>query len=1261
MFGALFEEDGAGGSGSGTGRSTSHVPGPRGATGFCGLDNLGTTCYLNSLLQTMYLTPGFRDALFSIPPTDLGYLSVDGAKAASARTIPFELQTLFAGMARMDQASVSTEELTKSFGWSAGDAVVQHDVQELNRIFFDAIEKSLAGTPHAGFIPRLYGGSLVNLIKCLKCGTVRRRDEQFLDITVPIAGLPDLPTGLASFTTMELLNGANQYRCDTCSGLVDAEKGIRLLNLPPILALSLNRFRYDWSRDTRVKETGAFPFPTTLDMTPYCEHPAGPMQYELYSVVIHGGAAHGGHYHAYIRDIYGEGHWSKSEMASAGGQKLEREPKEPAGGKGKGKGAGANKENEQRKRIPDDPIPVLVRIVLELSQDRPKPDISDVSQKLVEKIGQSWNLAYKLTLGPLGKFLAARKDLFDVVNEKFVSLTEAALIATVEKVASEVEQASAGPAAAAGDEEAELQAALAMSMDPEGSGVPDPGHCWFDFNDSRVSCIPAAAIEKQFGGKESAYMLFYANSAMLRTQRRPVLPGAWAARIDFNNMMLAEARRAADLAAHSLELHLHLAPRYKLGTVLAPNHAEPVVPFTIDERVSTSTLAPMLRERFPELGSATDPLPLHVATVLRDGLLVLQSELKQDSDVSTLLADGFRPQMHILVGTLVDKDGAGPRVGGDVLPVKVTDGRSESAVEKTVFAYADTSLSWLRNDIAAAFACEPEAFALVRADRKQWTSVAALAAFAPSKDPMGVGALGLVANSHLMLITLTPAEPAATTDGGSTAKDASSATATPGGSPTKGESRAVGPSEEVLRKLKDSVTVNVGYHNGKKLPTAIQLTLDSSRTIAEWRLSVAGALGCDAAGMRLKVQRQSDWELLVPEDMTGKAAHIDTGTVLGLETGSLPGPAELFLFVRIAAKKDTPVMEIILSSDMPIFEAVATLVAGATLPEGAYHLARANAMTGDADKVYSEQTQTLSAVGLVHNQRLLLQAGRVIPKGSTRVGLFLDVHELTDTMRELMAPHIKFPERRNPDDIVARMGELTMDALVQLEDLELPLSATIEALKAVVLAIPSVAAVCGDPAALRLRDMDGLRMTRLLTDPTRMLKQLKFPASGKHLALTILPHPDAVDPSTLFLNVCRRYPDGRTCSRTRQIQFNGGNAPTLEQLTNVLSVEFGVAPEELVLAKYNKSARDWTVFDSAAGKKARKGRKMPAAGSLREVPYALKDGDLLAVKVRSDDPKGADDFVLPTQREPAAPKTTVKKEPRPEPRLAIHVPSFPDE
>lgn len=48
------------------------------------------------------------------------------------------------------------------------------------------------------------------------------------------------------FITPELLEKDNQYFCDICNQKVDALKGVKLLQLPPILTLSINRFTFDY-------------------------------------------------------------------------------------------------------------------------------------------------------------------------------------------------------------------------------------------------------------------------------------------------------------------------------------------------------------------------------------------------------------------------------------------------------------------------------------------------------------------------------------------------------------------------------------------------------------------------------------------------------------------------------------------------------------------------------------------------------------------------------------------------------------------------------------------------------------------------------------------------------------------------------------------------------------------------------------------------------------------------------------------------------
>ncbi len=47
-------------------------PSQRASSGFVGLQNQGATCYLNSLIQSLFMTPELRRGLFAVDPVDLG-------------------------------------------------------------------------------------------------------------------------------------------------------------------------------------------------------------------------------------------------------------------------------------------------------------------------------------------------------------------------------------------------------------------------------------------------------------------------------------------------------------------------------------------------------------------------------------------------------------------------------------------------------------------------------------------------------------------------------------------------------------------------------------------------------------------------------------------------------------------------------------------------------------------------------------------------------------------------------------------------------------------------------------------------------------------------------------------------------------------------------------------------------------------------------------------------------------------------------------
>ena len=55
--------------------------------GYVGLVNQAMTCYLNSLLQTLFMTPEFRNALYR--------WEFKGSQEEASKSIPYQLQRLF--------------------------------------------------------------------------------------------------------------------------------------------------------------------------------------------------------------------------------------------------------------------------------------------------------------------------------------------------------------------------------------------------------------------------------------------------------------------------------------------------------------------------------------------------------------------------------------------------------------------------------------------------------------------------------------------------------------------------------------------------------------------------------------------------------------------------------------------------------------------------------------------------------------------------------------------------------------------------------------------------------------------------------------------------------------------------------------------------------------------------------------------------------------------------------------------------------------
>ncbi|PKI33947.1 hypothetical protein CRG98_045654 [Punica granatum] len=297
-------------------------------TGYVGLKNQGATCYMNSLLQTLYHIPYFRKAVYHMPTTE--------NDMPSSISIPLALQSLFYKLQYSD-SSVATKELTKSFGWDTYDSFMQHDVQELNRVLCEKLEDKMKGTVVEGTIQKLFEGHHMNYIECVNVDYKSTRKESFYDLQLDVKGCRDIYASFDKYVEVECLEGDNKYQSEQ-HGLQEAKKGVLFIDFPPVLQLQLKRFEYDFARDTMVKINDRYEFPLQLDLdrddgkylSPEADRSVRNL-YTLHSVLVHSGGVHGGHYYAYIRPTLSD-QWYKFDDERVTKEDTKRALEEQYGG-----------------------------------------------------------------------------------------------------------------------------------------------------------------------------------------------------------------------------------------------------------------------------------------------------------------------------------------------------------------------------------------------------------------------------------------------------------------------------------------------------------------------------------------------------------------------------------------------------------------------------------------------------------------------------------------------------------------------------------------------------------------------------------------------------------------------------------------------------------------------------------------------------------------------------------------------------------------
>ncbi|XP_047577361.1 ubiquitin carboxyl-terminal hydrolase 40 isoform X5 [Lutra lutra] len=987
-------------------------------------------------------------------------------------------------------------------------------------------------------------------------------EEDFLDLTVAVKNVSGLEDALwTMFVEEEVFDCDNLYHCGTCDRLVKATKSAKLRKLPPFLTVSLLRFNFDFVKRERYKETSCYTFPLRINLKPFCEQSDSDdleYVYDLFSVIIHKGGCYGGHYHVYIKDVDHLGNWQFQEEESKPVVNL--------------------KDLQNEEEIDDDPLIILKAILLQ--EENNVIPVDQLGQKLLKKTGMSWNKKYRRQYGPLRKFLQLHSQIFLLSSDE-----------------STVSLLKNGSLQAESDFQRNDQH-IFKKFTSESPGLNDKTSCphWFDINDSKVQPIKEKDIERQFQGKESAYMLFYRKSQLQRppeAQANPRygVPCHLLSEMDAANIELQIKRAEWDSTNNNLELHLHLGPHYHFFSgALHPvvSQAESVWDLTFDKR---KTLGDLRQSIFQLLEFWEGDMVLSVAKFVPAGLHVYQT---LDGDDLTLWEMEIVDGEDLFVWNGVEVGGIQIPTGNDCEPLLInvlhlatgSEGdKCQQLIESPHVFPSNAQMGEVLTTLAVPMgvlfinATDP-------AEEENWVAI-------PREDlKKTFRELGLGNHSSLLV---------------QDSRDDNSVLLTQG-------KWLTGMSEISWLQVQNLCELE-SEEKQVKISATMNTVVFDIRIKAIKELKFMKELAENSC-LR-PIGRNGKLLCPVPDSYTLKEAELKMGSSLGLCPGKAPTSSQLFLFFTVGSDVQPGTeMEIIVEETMSVGDCLKLMLEKSGLPGDTWHLRKMD-WCYEAGEPLCEEDAALREVAIRSGDTLLLIEGKLPPPGFLRVPVWLyqpggPTHHWKSPFRMNSTPSpggVCRPASTHgaPGD---PHGEVSLRFL---GDLEISEDTTVAELKSQAMTLsPSSELVIPSPAFLRAWTMEGQCPSRLLRANQQQLKEYKL-GRKTEICLEPLEKEENLGPHDVVLRTQMRLPGERAYTPCADLVWDTARGWTASSLRQRVAYFCSLPVEKIEIAKYFPEKFEWLPI-SSWNQQLTKRKKKKKQDNLQGAPYYLKDGDTIGIK-----------------------------------------------